>query len=249
MLWTNTNEGDEQSSELLAPEDTYSYGVHRVMQAITFRAFHSSSDPIPKASEILLQSAKVPEEVLKKSRTSLDDLIRIADAKKVPPRTANKRKRGAEPDVPVKTGLDLKALLGDNNADNNQDDDLEDGQAAVTVAQNGSSSVAAIGQAHPAQDFENMVKDDALIDAAFQQIQPVLIEMVQYSLGNQTYQSTIDAFKVFRRHAIAQEESELFNTFMERFEMKMKEEQRDDFLKLMKEKDIRVITEEEASST
>lgn len=234
-------ERDGIDSDILSPEDTFSYGVHRVMKAIMHRAFHAPSDPIPPPVEAILRGSQVPTEI-KASKifdTSIKNLIDIANVKKVPPRTAYKRRHG-EKQEPVKTSIDLDALLGD---------EVMDDQETDKPAGSGAAGTASIGEAHPAQDFEAMMKNDNLIDAAFAQIQPVLEELVQYSLGNQTYETAIESFKVFRKHAIAQEEVEVFNVFLERFEIKMKDENRSDFLALLKEQKITPITEEEANTS
>lgn len=228
-------------SDILSPEDTFSYGVHRVMKAIMHRAFHASTDPIPPPVDAILRGSQIPKEV-KTSETfsnTAKTLVEIANVKKVPPRTAYKRRHG-EKQEPVKTSIDLDALLREEG----MDDEVADKPPLGAIG-----GTASIGEAHPAQDFEAMMKNDNLIDAAFAQIQPVLEELVQYSLGNQTYETATESFKVFRKHAIEQEEAELFNMFLERFEVKMKDENRGDFLALLEKGQITQITEEEAGGS
>lgn len=245
-------DADGIASDALPPEETFSYGIHRATQAILYRAFHQSSDPVPKPAEILLRSSRMPIVLSqdKELQRKAEGLRAIADTKKVPPKTANRRRRG-EVLEPVKTGIDLDELLRGGEEDGGRvSSDTGIGEADLVGNGNGRTrgGIASIGQARPAEDFEAMMKDDSLIDAAFQQIQPVLEEMVQYSLGDQTYGSAIDALSVFRKHAIEQEETELFNFFFQRFGKRLENEKRGDFVELMQSKGIKEISEEEANS-
>lgn len=225
----------------LPPEDTYNYAIHRVNQAILFRAFHQSSEPIPPPMKSILRVSKVPEEVVNKTtfKESVANLIQIADVKKVPPRTAFKRKRGHAPE-PVKTGLDLDDLLGSEEADVEPNESVPD-RSRIPDSHS-------IGHAHPLEDFEAMMKKDELIDLAFSQIQPVIVELVQYSLGEQTFGLAIQCLKAFRLHAIKEEEREVFNEFMQSLKSKARESEREDFITYLSRSGVVEISEVEVKA-
>lgn len=62
-------------------EDTYSPLLHRIDQAVRWRAIHPS-EPIPPAPEILTRYSKPPIELERKARPQLEKLIAAADVKK-----------------------------------------------------------------------------------------------------------------------------------------------------------------------
>lgn len=227
-----TQDPDEPESELLSPDETFNFGIHRISQAIMFRAFHNSFETLPGPREILLRGSKVPEEIATAELSaSIESLMKIADVKKVPPKVPYKGRKGDKQAPKVLTGIDLDALLGEEPSN----DRIEQNQGGTVMT-------ASIGRVNPARDFEAMMAVDDLVDSAFAQIQPVILEMVQYSLGHQVYDQAIESIKVFRKHAIEQEETEIFNQFFSQFCARM-EDERADFLSLLREQDIGPIQE------
>ena len=65
----------------MALEDTYSPVLHRLDQAVRFRAVHPTQ-PIPPPYEILTRYSKPPDALLEKSKPQLDQLIEAANVKK-----------------------------------------------------------------------------------------------------------------------------------------------------------------------
>ena len=67
--------------EYMAPTDTYSPVLHRIDQAVRFRAVHPT-EPIPPPYEILTRYSKPPDELVDRAKRQLDNLIAAADVKK-----------------------------------------------------------------------------------------------------------------------------------------------------------------------
>ena len=61
--------------------DTYSSVLHRIDQAVRWRAVHPN-DPIPPPYDILVKYTNPPEELVNKSKRRLEKLIAAADVKK-----------------------------------------------------------------------------------------------------------------------------------------------------------------------
>ena len=61
--------------------DTFSPVLHRIDQAVRWRAVHPT-DPIPSPYEILTRFSQPPEEILGEAKRRLDKLIRCAEVKK-----------------------------------------------------------------------------------------------------------------------------------------------------------------------
>lgn len=235
-------DADGIETDALCPGETFSFGVHRVQQAVLFRAFHQSSEPIPSASEPILHVSRIPRQVSSSAKflSSATEVTNVADVKKVPPKTAHRKRQGARQEA-VKTGIDLDELLGEEDPNAN-----DRNTSAYSEQTAGGQRLNSIGQAHPLDDFETMMRKDEMIDIAFSQIQPVILELVQYSLGEQTFDLALQCIRAFRAHAIEQEESEMFNDFLKRMDKKMREEDRDDFVEYFKNCNVDEIGEAEA---
>jgi ATP-dependent DNA helicase 2 subunit 2 len=67
--------------EYMQIEDTYSPVIHRIQQNIKRRAVRPN-EPVPPPPEILTKYSTPPEELLKASQDTLDNLIAAADIKK-----------------------------------------------------------------------------------------------------------------------------------------------------------------------
>ena len=61
--------------------DTYSPVLHRIDQAVRWRAVHPN-EPIPPVYEILTKYSKPPEQLLAKAKRQLEKLVAAADVKK-----------------------------------------------------------------------------------------------------------------------------------------------------------------------
>ena len=61
--------------------DTYSPVLHRIDQAVRWRAVHPN-EPIPPVYEILTKYSKPPEQLVAKAKRQLEKLVTAADVKK-----------------------------------------------------------------------------------------------------------------------------------------------------------------------
>ena len=61
--------------------DTYSPVLHRIDQAVRWRAVHPN-EPIPPVYEILTKYSKPPEQLVAKAKRQLEKLVAAADVKK-----------------------------------------------------------------------------------------------------------------------------------------------------------------------
>ena len=62
-------------------QDTYSAVLHRIDQAVRWRAVHPN-EPIPPPFDILVKYSNPPEELVKKAKRRLEKLAAAADVKK-----------------------------------------------------------------------------------------------------------------------------------------------------------------------
>lgn len=242
MSLDKSRDADGILTDSLPPEDTFNFAIHRATQAIMFRAFHEPSEPLPPPTESVLRASRVPDNVTKKTEYEplVRNLIQTADVKKVPPRTAHKKRQGYRQE-PVKTGLDLDTLLGPDEPEDQDDPRPEESLGKPQRMSN-------IGHAHPLEDFQAMMRKDDMIDTAFAQIQPVILEMVQYSLGEQTFALALQCLEAFRTHAVEQDESEVFNDFLGLLQKKADECDRGDFLRYLEKSGLQKISEAEANA-
>ena len=68
-------------SEYMALTDTFSPILHRLDQAVRWRAVHPN-EPVPPPYEILTRYSKPPDELAAKSQRKLEKLVAAADVKK-----------------------------------------------------------------------------------------------------------------------------------------------------------------------
>lgn len=72
---------DSNPTEYMPLTDTYSPVLHRIDQAVRFRAVHPS-EPIPPPYEILTRYSKPPNDLVEKSKRQLERLVEAANVKK-----------------------------------------------------------------------------------------------------------------------------------------------------------------------
>ena len=81
MLYDPHNLFDSNPTEYMPMSDTYSPVLHRIDQAVRWRAVRPT-EPIPPPSEILTRYSRPPEELLSKSKHCLEKLTVAANVKK-----------------------------------------------------------------------------------------------------------------------------------------------------------------------
>ena len=172
--------------------DTFSPVLHRIDQAIRFRAANSV-DPIPPPADILTKYSHPPVEIVDATKTSLKKLIAAADVKKVPPKVLN-RKRNRESSKPL-SGLDVGALL----------------QASKP------STHRAISASNPIPEFRQVLDhptspDD--ISTAAAEFGSIIAKHIEDSFGHQNYDRVIEEMRVLRTEMVEMEEPGLWNDWV-----------------------------------
>lgn len=171
--------------------DTYSPILHRVNQVIRHRAVHPSGD-LPEPPNVLLRYSQPPEDLVTKTKPTLDKVIKAADVKKVPPR--QKGRRGGERRQTEKplSGLDVDALLG--------------GEKRTKIS-----------PANAIPEFKQILattEDMSAVSDAAQQLGKIIENYIRDSTGESRYGMALEAIRVFKEQMKEYEEPALFNDFM-----------------------------------
>lgn len=186
-------------AEYMSMTDTYSPVLHRIDQAVRWRAVHSS-EPIPPPYEILTRYSNPPEELVAGAKKKLQKLIAAADVKKVPPK-ARSRKRNRN-DIKPLSGLDVGALLGNN----------DDRKKIKITPEN------PIPEFRQALDAAKSV--DELRDAV-KQLSTVIETQIRDSFGDIAYGKAVEELSTMRSEMIDMEEPEAYNEFVRTLKRKL----------------------------
>lgn len=186
-------------AEYMSMTDTYSPVLHRIDQAVRWRAVHSS-ESIPPPYEILTRYSNPPEELVAGAKKKLQKLIAAADVKKVPPK-AQSRKRNRN-DIKPLSGLDVGALLGNN----------DDRKKIKITPEN------PIPEFRQALDAAKSV--DELRDAV-KQLSTVIETQIRDSFGDIAYGKAVEELSTMRSEMIDMEEPEAYNEFVRTLKRKL----------------------------
>ncbi|KAI7977398.1 hypothetical protein EIK77_004814 [Talaromyces pinophilus] len=182
-------------------EDNYSPLLHRIEQAVRWRAIHPD-EPVPPPSERLTRLSKPPEEVQKRAQKYLDRIISAADVKKdeVPPK-AKGRKRNRDVDKPL-SGLDIDELLHREKR-------------------------AKISPSNAIPEFKQMLATAETVEAikdATSQMQKIIEDRIRTSFGDSNYDRVVEELGVLREELIDYEEPDLYNEFVQPLKEKILKE-------------------------
>lgn len=184
---------DEEGNpaEYMNMTDTYSPVLHRIDQAVRWRAVHPT-EPIPPPYEILTRYSNPPEELIARAKKKLEKLIVAADVKKVPPKVRS-RKRNRNEIRPL-SGLDVGALLLGNK-----------------------SKKIKISRENPIPEFKQALdsteSEDSVYDAV-KQLSTIIETQIKDSFGDIAYGKVVEELGVMRDEMIDLEEPEAYNEFM-----------------------------------
>lgn len=70
-----------EPAEYVQIDDTYNPAIHRINQAVKFRAVHPEK-PVPDTPAMLLRYASPPEDLIEKVQSRVDALVQTAEVKK-----------------------------------------------------------------------------------------------------------------------------------------------------------------------
>ena len=191
MDLSNFGRDDEGNlCEYMQMIDTYSPVLHRIDQAVRWRAVHPT-DPVPGPYEILTRYSQPPEELTSKSKHRLEKLIAAADIKKVPPKVQS-RKRVRNEIKPL-SGLDVSALLGSKPK-----------KARISKE----NPIPEFRQALDTADSVETIKDAA------KQLGIIIEDQIKESFADQAYQSAIEKLNLLREEMIDIEEPLVYNEIL-----------------------------------
>ncbi|KAH8153276.1 uncharacterized protein LAJ45_02863 [Morchella importuna] len=197
MDLSNFGEDEEGNpSEYITVEDTYSPIVHRINQVVRWRAIHPN-EPIPPPYEVLLKYSKVPEGLLEKIEDPLGKLIAACDIKVVDPKVTGKRGRREQP--APKSGLDIEALLNEDEPSSTSDAPKKPKKISATNA---------IPEFK--QRFTQTDDLDELISAG-QEMLEIIKGLITHSLADTNYARACEMLKVIRDAFTEFDEPEVYN--------------------------------------
>ncbi|KAK7615038.1 putative Ku family DNA helicase [Phyllosticta paracitricarpa] len=199
MDLSEAGQDEEGKPAEFAPfEDVYSPVLHRVQQAVRWRAVRPMDD-LPPPPNILTRYMYPPEHVLKPATAKLDALIKAADVKRVPPKQKG-RKRTREFEEPL-SGLNINALLGDSRP-----------KKAKITSEN---AVPEFKQALSA------VEDPTAIEGIADQLAKIIHGYIKESMGDRDYGRAVEAIRVFKEEMVDLEEPRIFNDFLKELKEKI----------------------------
>ncbi|OKL60701.1 ATP-dependent DNA helicase II subunit 2 [Talaromyces atroroseus] len=186
--------------DIIPMEDSYSPLLHRIEQAVRWRAIHPD-EPVPPPSEKLTQLSKPPKSIQERSQKYLDRIIKAADVKKVPPK-AKGHKRNRDVDKPL-SGLDVDELLH------------REKRAKISAA----NAIPEFKQTLATAETIEAVKDAA------GQMEKIIEGHIRTSFGDSNYDRAVEELGVLREELIDYEEPGLYNDIIWRIKDKILKEQ------------------------
>lgn len=200
-------------TEYMPMEDAFSPVLHRVNQAIRWRAVHPN-EPIPPPYETLTRFSKPPEELQVKAKRYLEKLVATAEVKKgtyiyltvpssctdentVPPKVQG-RKRTRDQMKPL-SGLNVDELLGREKK-------------------------VKISRENPIPEFKRMLdlsEDPNAIQDAAKQMATIIEAQIKDSFGDNAYGQAIEELCVLRQELTELEEPGIYNDFVRALKAKL----------------------------
>ncbi|KAM3438406.1 hypothetical protein NHJ13734_004178 [Beauveria thailandica] len=177
-----------EPAEFAPFDETYNPVIHRINNAVKQRAVHPDQ-PIDDIPSILLRYANPPQDLIDRVQDRIEDLIKEADVKKVPPKAKGRRNKEA---VKPLSGLDVDALLG------------EDSKGQITPEN-------AVPDFKRAMATSEEVSD---IQSAAKQMGEIIESLVTDSFGDSKYARAVECIGVMRDELINMEEPEMYNSFV-----------------------------------
>lgn len=178
-------------AEYMNMNDTYSPVLHRIDQAVRWRAVHPT-EPVPPPYDILTRYSHPPKELVAGARKKLEKLIVAADVKKVPPKVQS-RKRNRNEIKPL-SGLDVGALLSNKKS------------KKIKITRE--NPIPEFRQALDAADSEDAVHDVA------KQLSTIIEAQIKDSFGDIAYGKALEELSTMRSEMIDIEEPGAYNEFI-----------------------------------
>ncbi|KAL8689527.1 MAG: hypothetical protein Q9224_004620 [Gallowayella concinna] len=200
-LSTFGRDDEGKPSEYMPMTETFSPVLHRIDQAVRWRAIHPT-EPVPPPYEILTRYSNPPEELVSQSKKRLEKLIAAADVKKVPPKVQGRRRNRNE--VKPLSGLNVEALLG------------------------GDKKKARISAQNAIPDFKRVIDTadtvEGIRDAA-QQLGSIIEARIKDSFGDIAYGRALEEIGTLREELMEMEEPGIYNDFAKKLKRKLLSEE------------------------
>lgn len=196
-----------QPAEYMPIDDTFSPVLHRVNQVIRQRAVYPDKD-LPPIPEILTKYSKPPEELAEKVKPVIQNILEIADIKKVPPKARSRRTRREAP-KPL-SGLDVNALL--SSKDQQQRKKISPENAVPEFKQ----------LLDTATTFEDA---DKICREACDQLGTIIENFIRHSVGDSGYGRAVEAIGCMREECLDIEHPSIFNVFLKKLKSKIMAEE------------------------
>jgi ATP-dependent DNA helicase 2 subunit 2 len=194
-----TDENGEPA-EYMPMDETFSPLYHRIEQAKRWRAVHPK-DPVPPIPEVLTKYSKQPEELQSDAQSTLEQLIKAADVKKVPPKVKG-RKRNREMDKPL-SGLNVEDLF----------------KTEKRTKIDPENAIPEFKQTLAMTDSLDAVKD------AMKQMSAIVEDRIRHSFGDSAYARAVEELGVMRQEMIDLEEPGLYNDMLRELKRKIMAEE------------------------
>ncbi|PGH15992.1 hypothetical protein AJ80_05368 [Polytolypa hystricis UAMH7299] len=182
--------------EAMKPEDCFAPMLHRIDQAIRWRATHPT-EPLPPIPDVLQKLSRQPEDLQARSKDVLEEVIAVSEVKKVPPKVKG-RKRTREADKPL-SGLDVDELL----------------HREKRVKISPENAIPEFKQAL------NNAEDVRAIEDAVKQMSSIIESQIKHSLGDVNYDRAVEGLGTMKDELVAYEEPGLYNTFIRQLKRKL----------------------------
>eukprot|EP01117_Protostelium_nocturnum_P014755 TRINITY_DN5645_c0_g1_i1.p1 TRINITY_DN5645_c0_g1~~TRINITY_DN5645_c0_g1_i1.p1 ORF type:complete len:726 (-),score=197.55 TRINITY_DN5645_c0_g1_i1:67-2244(-) len=229
--------------EALKPKHTYNPVHQHLYQAIEERALNPESpitplDPVIEKylnpDEGLFNKA---EPVLKKLKTSF-------------PLQKSEQIKAKNERVFWQNSLAANLVKLDSYLPNSEKKGKMEGKN-ISLDQILSKGVAEVGSIKPVEDFREMLgrRDVDLVEIAMEGMKKRIFQLVNDSILSQLYPKAFDCLLAFRESAILEDESDYFNRFMHELRNSFENKKRNDFWKLVVERQISLITSEESQDS
>ncbi|KAI9672756.1 MAG: ATP-dependent DNA helicase II subunit 2 [Alyxoria varia] len=202
---------DGNPAEYARMEETFSPVLHRINQAVRYRAVYPDKD-VPPPSSVLTKYSQPPQELIDQSESALTRLKEVADVKKVPPKSQSRKQyRGKKQQEQPRSGLDVNAILSSTRKE----------KSNMTQDVNISPSNAIPEFKQLAVNAEGMDQFRRGVD----QLSKIIENWISQSVGNSNYERAIEGIGVLREECIELEEPGAANRFIKGLKEKLLKEE------------------------
>lgn len=186
---------DVNGDEYARMDDTFSPVLHRIEDAKKWRAVHPSQ-PVPPIPSILLKHSKpLPEYI---SESILQNLIKAADIKRVPPK-AKGRRRFRDAEKPL-SGLDVESLFRKEKR---------------------GKTIHPTNAVPEFKQMLDMADDESVIPDALKQMTAIVEDQIKNSFGDAKYNQALEGILTMRQAMVEMEEPKLYNEMLRELKRKI----------------------------